>query len=78
MSVMDPLHRSLKCLNKFRSGYRHRRWMAEIQARFDSAIVYFQSFAFPSRALSRRWQATRQRFSAAPQGLQLPCKIRLS
>ena len=46
MSVKDPLHRSLKCLNKFRSGYRHRRWMAEIQARFDSANVYFQSFAY--------------------------------
>lgn len=47
MSVKAPLHRSLKCLNKFRSGYRHRRWMAEIQARFDLANVYFQSFAYP-------------------------------
>ena len=79
MNVQDPLHRSLRCLNKFHSDYRHRRWMAEILARFDSAIVHFlQSYACPSRALNRRWQATRQRFSAALQGLRLPCRIRLS
>ena len=76
MSGLGPRHRSLKCLNKFRSGYRHRRLMAEILARFASA-VHSLSCACPSRALSRLWPATRQRFSAALQGLQLPGRIRL-